>query len=157
MSSRSDRAGKIGFQLAALVDLLFVITFLLIWEREAMMQKRLQKVQAVARSAQSDAKKVADVQKAALEALAQAEKDKVKAQQEVRKLSERLAELNVDQQREKKLERDLHTQFDWMLEGMRKGKSAAVLAAPGAPGAAGPGAPGSVAPQPATSGPARLR
>lgn len=152
MIRRSDRAGKIGFQLAALVDLLFVITFLLIWEREAMMQKRLRAAQAVARTAQSDAKKGADVQKAALEALAQAEKDKLKAQQEVRKLAERLSELAVDQHREKKLERDLHSQFDWMLEGMRKSKNVAVIATPvPAPPAR------SAAPQAPTTGPARTR
>lgn len=143
---RPDRSGKIGFQLAALVDLLFVISFLLIWDREVLMQKRLRKMKA---ATQVDIKTHADVQRATLEALAQAEKAKHEAQQEARRLAEQLAEARFDREREKKLERDLHDQYEWMLEGMRKGKDVAVIAP------VQRAAPGSSAPSQPTSGPAR--
>lgn len=146
---RPDRAGKVGFQLAALVDLLFVISFLLIWDREVLMQKRLRKMKAATHAAQADTRTHADVQKATLEALAQAEKAKHEAQLEVRRLAEQLATVRFDREREKKLERDLHDQYEWMLEGMRKGKDVAVIAP------AQRGAPGSTAPSEPTSGPAR--
>lgn len=143
---RPDRSGKVGFQLAALVDLLFVISFLLIWDREVLMQKRMRKMKA---ATQADTRTHADVQKATLEALAQAEKAKHEAQQEVKRLAEQLAEARFDRSREKKLERDLHEQYEWMLEGMRKGKDVAVIAP------AQRGGPGSSAPSGPTTGPAR--
>ena len=152
MMIRRDRAGIAGFQLAALVDLLFVITFLLIWDRESLMHKRLQQLKVSKSSARTEVSKAESERKVALDTLVQVEKDKLVAQAEVRKLADQLRELTSDKSREKKLERDLHTQFNWMLEGMRHGREGS-LALPPPIRALGPGAPES----PATTEPARQR
>lgn len=149
MKIRSDRGGGIGLQLAALVDLLFVITFLLIWERESLMHKRIAQVKASVKTAQVDVQKAEQSQRAALDALAQAEKERQKALEEVRRLGEQLDRITMDTSREKKLDRDLHEQFEWMLDGMRRGREGTLVLPPPVrfgTNVGGPGPSGNVAP-----------
>ena len=122
--SRADRRGSAGFQLAALVDLLFVITFLLICEREALMKKRVKKIQTSVAVAKEETRKAVQAKKLVQEELKAVEKERKKLEDERQKVLSAVTSLERvragDKSREKKLEKDLHNVFNWMIEGMRR-------------------------------------
>ena len=122
MIRRADRRASIGLQLAALVDLLFVITFLLICDRESLLQKRLKQYkrkEQVAEQERKDAEQQAT--KLAQEAIeraanAPAASDPTKSKD----VGELQRQLSLSREREIKLEKELHSLFNFILTGMRK-------------------------------------
>lgn len=122
--SGADRRGSAGFQLAALVELLFVITFLLICEREVLMRRRVKKIQATLTAAKDELKKAEKAMLTARKLFKAAERERKKAEDELKMSSRAVQDLERmitgDKSREKKLEKDLHHVFDWLLDGMRR-------------------------------------
>jgi len=126
MSRRTDRAGGIGLQLAALVDLLFVITFLLICDREALLQRKIQKYQQREKAAEQERKDaMKQAAKMAEEAIQRAVPSPPPNSVPTKDVTQLQQQLMMSREREQALQKELHSLFNFILTGMRKGNPAA--------------------------------
>ena len=140
--SSSRRGGRLAFQLAALVDLLFVMTFLLMVERESVMHAQVAEQEDNAMASEESRRRAEVEKKAALAAEARAKeveagalKNQAKWQNAITKLEGDKADIEAREKRLKSENEELQSKLSQALASAGQSESKAQEAEQGRKGA----------------------